>query len=197
MTIEKDRPRGLGGMLRQLERKLADASMRWRYGHAMRRPHEPPQPGPHPLVMVCDGLFPRHNIGRIIRSAEVFGAREVHLIGTPVFDTAPAVTALHRIPLKRFESREACFASLREQGYTLVVLETIDEPGPEEVVQTAAMPERAAFVVGNETHGIGFSREQHPDARWMTIRMYGQTPCLDVATAAGVAMYEWVRQHGG
>lgn len=197
MRTEKDRPRGLGGLLRRLEWKIGDASMKWRFGHAMRRPHAPPEPGPHPMVMVCDGLYPRHNIGRIIRSAEIFGAREVHLINSPLFDPAPATTALHRIPVRHFARREACFDQLRRDGYTLVVIETLDDPGPEQVVQTATMPERAALVVGNETHGIAFRREDHPDARWMTIRMWGQTACLDVATSAGIAMYEWTRQRAG
>jgi len=191
--VEKDRaPRGLGGLLRRLEWRLHDASLRWRFGHAMRRPHPPPEPGPHPFVMVCDGLFPRHNIGRIIRSAEIFGAREVHLIASPVFDTAPATTALHAIPLRFFARREDAFAELARRGYALVVLETDEEA---EALPGAALSGRAVLVVGNETHGVGFTRADYSEAWWVRIRQYGPTPCLDVATTAGLAMYEWCRQH--
>jgi tRNA G18 (ribose-2'-O)-methylase SpoU len=189
-------PRGLGGLLRRLEWALNDASIRWRFRHAMRRSHPAPMPRPHELVVVCDGLYPRHNIGRILRSAEVFGAREVHVIGTPVFDPAPATTALHAIPLRLFADREASFADLRARGYTLIVLETGPDAASQDQLPHAELPRKAALVVGNETTGVGFSRDEYPDARWVTIPQYGETECLDVASAAAIAMYEYARRWG-
>ncbi len=193
--MKKDeRPRGLGGLIRRLERRLADASIRWRHGHAMRRPHAPASPGPFPLVMVCDHLHPRENIGRIIRAAESFGAREVHLVGTMVFDPATATTALHRIPLRHYASVEQCFTALRREGYAIVALETPDDLPPSAPLQRADLPERCALVVGNEKRGISFTPGEHPDVRWISVARFGDTECLDVASAAAIALYEWTRQ---
>lgn len=196
--MKKDeRPGGIGGWVRRLERRLADASIRWRHGHAMKRPHAPAAPGVHPLVMVCDHLHPRENIGRIIRAAESFGAREVHLIGTTVFDPATATTALHRIPLRYYSSVDACFTALRREGYEIVVIETPDEAEDASVLQRVSLPERCALVVGNEKRGVSFTPADHADARWVSIERYGATECLDVGSAAAIALYEWTRQWGG
>ncbi len=54
--------------------------------------------GIHDCIMVLDGLNPSHNIGKIFRSAEVFGVREVHVINTPIFNTAPGKGAFKRVP---------------------------------------------------------------------------------------------------
>jgi tRNA G18 (ribose-2'-O)-methylase SpoU len=47
-------------------------------------------PGAHEFVVVLDGLKPGFNIGKIFRSADAFGAFEVHVIGTSFFDPPEA-----------------------------------------------------------------------------------------------------------
>lgn len=39
------------------------------------------EPGPHRCIVVLDHLKPQFNVGKIFRSADAFGMREVHLTG--------------------------------------------------------------------------------------------------------------------
>ena len=54
------------------------------------------------LVLVLDHLKAGFNVGKIIRSANVFGIREVHLVGIPPFDPGPTKGALRHTRTRRF-----------------------------------------------------------------------------------------------
>ena len=56
------------------------------------------RPGIHECVVVLDHLKPSYNIGKIFRSAEAFGAREIHLVGIDFFDPAPGMGAFKWVP---------------------------------------------------------------------------------------------------
>jgi tRNA G18 (ribose-2'-O)-methylase SpoU len=182
--------------VRRFEKRLNDASVRWRYGHAMAVPHDPPSPGRHAAVMVLDHLRPGPNIGAILRTASVFDIHEVHIVGTPYFETATATDAIYHVPMRRLTTVAESLRLLRESGYTIFVLENTDDAGPNDFLHRVALPEKSAFVVGNERHGISFSPRDFPELRWIMIQQFGHTRCLNVATAANLALYEYVRQHG-
>ena len=61
-----------------------------RFEQARRRNLASAGPGLHECILVLDGLKPDFNIGKIFRSADAFGAREIHLIGVRSFDPEPA-----------------------------------------------------------------------------------------------------------
>ena len=57
-------------------------------------------PGPFPYVLILDHLKVDFNIGKIIRSAEAFGARAVDVVGTSFFDPLPAKGCMKRVSWK-------------------------------------------------------------------------------------------------
>ncbi|HFQ90627.1 MAG TPA: hypothetical protein ENK27_11190, partial [Desulfobulbus sp.] len=54
--------------------------MESRHARAVRRNMVSARPGIHSCILVLDGLKPDFNIGKIFRSADAFGAREIHLV---------------------------------------------------------------------------------------------------------------------
>lgn len=148
--------------------------------------------GKHQLIMVLDGLKPNFNIGKIIRSAEVFSAKEIHIIGTPLFDPSPAKGAFKRTPCLFFDDFLASKKRLDELGFTLFAL----CPSHENHLQTYTLPEKTAFVVGHEEFGLSFDYRQFSDIVPLSIAQFGVTESLNVAVCASVCLYEYSRQHG-
>lgn len=148
-------------------------------------------PGIHDVVVVLDGLNPSHNIGKIFRSAEVFGVNAVHVINTPVFNTAPGKGAFKRVPAVFYANFADSYQQLRADGYTIYAL----YPDENHFVHQQTLAKKAAFVVGHEENGLSFRPEQYEDVIPLAIAQLGQTESLNVAVAASICLYEYARQH--
>lgn len=150
------------------------------------------QPGVHDCIIVLDHLKPTYNIGKIFRSAEAFGCRELHLVDIDYFDPAPGMGAFKWVPAvfhKRFLS---CYTNLVERGYTPYIL----EPGQGEPVMEACLPPKSAFIFGHEEYGISFEPDLFPEIRRLTIPQFGKSQSLNVSVAASIILYEYTRQQG-
>lgn len=150
------------------------------------------QPGPHPFIIVLDHLKASFNVAKIFRSAQAFGAHEVHLINIGPFDPAPAKGAFKAVPARFHDNFDSCYNELRKRGYTLYTL----EPGACEPLPDAQLTAKSAFVLGHEEVGLSFDRDSYPDIRGLTIPQFGPVQSLNVSVAASIVMYEYVRLHG-
>lgn len=150
------------------------------------------KPGCHEFALILDHLKPTFNMGKIFRSAQVFGAAEVHVIGTRHFDPGPGKGALKYVPARFHSEGEPCFSGLIERGYTIFAFEMSGA----EVLGQVELPQRSAFLFGNEGLGIRSELEGMP-CRRLRIPQYGVMESLNVSIAASIAMFEYVRQHGG
>lgn len=148
-------------------------------------------PGQHNCIVVLDGLNPSHNIGKIFRSAEVFGVKEVHVINTPLFNTSPGKGAFKRVPARFYETFAESYETLSEQGYTVYAL----YPAEKHFLHSEPLAEKAAFVVGHEENGLSFRPEQFPAIIPLAIAQFGATESLNVAVAASICLYEYTKQH--
>lgn len=147
-------------------------------------------PGAHKLIMVLDHLKPDFNIGKIFRAADAFGVHEVHLVGTEYFDPTPAKGSFRWVPARFHADFGSCYQDLSQRGYTLFTL----EPGADRMLPGVSLPERSAFVMGHEEFGISFDKTDFPGVRALGIPQFGKVQSLNVSIAAGVVMYEYVRQ---
>lgn len=150
------------------------------------------QPGIHDCIIVLDHLKPSYNIGKIFRSAEAFGAREIHLVGIDFFDPAPGMGAFKWVPAVFHSSFFSCYIHLINNGYTLFIL----EPGKGDAVTQTVLPLKSAFVFGHEEFGISFEPDLFPRITPLTIPQFGNSQSLNVSVAASIILYEYTRQHG-
>ncbi|MCF8045864.1 MAG: hypothetical protein K9J83_08375 [Desulfarculaceae bacterium] len=150
------------------------------------------RPGANDFVIVLDNLKPTFNVGKIFRSADVFGAKEVHLVGIDFFDPASGKGALKWVPAKFFDTFDDSYARLVQMGYTVFIL----EPGTGYPVQKAELPEKSAFVLGHEAFGITFDPDGYDRVERLKIPQFGRSQSLNVSVAASVVMYEYVRRWG-
>ena len=148
------------------------------------------KPGVHDLVVVLDRLKPEYNVGKILRTCEVFGCREIRLIGIPFFDPEPAAGALKHIPTKFFEFGIDALASLRAEGYEIYSL----SPNGGTELGATELPRKCAIVLGHEEFGLSpeLRAENLPSIR---IPQFGKSQSLNVSVAASVVIWEYVRAH--
>ncbi len=148
------------------------------------------QPGVHEFILVLDHLKAGFNVPKIFRSAEIFGAHEVHLINIGPFDPAAAKGGFKNVPARFHDGFAECHRDLKERGYTLFTLEA--DRG--ESLMEVALPKKSAFIFGHEEMGISFDRRNYPDVRCLSIPQFGRIESLNVSVAASIMMYEYVRR---
>jgi 23S rRNA (guanosine2251-2'-O)-methyltransferase len=151
-------------------------------------------PGATTSVLVLDGVTNPANVGMIIRSAAGAGLSGVVLpeAGSP--DVGPLVVRASagialRAAVLRCPTAAAGVAALAAAGLVVHGLRA----GDAEVLFTAELSERAAYVVGNETDGVSPAVAALVD-RWLSIPMAPGVESLNVASAAAVVAFEVARR---
>ncbi len=149
-------------------------------------------PGEAPRVILLDRVTDPHNVGAILRSAEVFGARAVI---APRRHAAPetgalaktASGALERQPYLRVQNLAAAMQTLREMGYVLFGMD-----GEADMSLAAACAEQTeqplGIVLGAEGPGLRERTKETCDrlVRIDAARGFGS---LNVSNAAAVALF--------
>lgn len=178
--------------LRQLKRRIQlDRKNALKRFERHRRINLSAAPGIHPFIVVLDHLKPNFNVGKIFRSADAFGACEVHLIGIDFFDPAPAKGSFKWVPCRFFSGFDACFQDLREREYHLFVL----DPEAKNGLFNCRFPSHSAFIFGHEEFGFSFDLSDYPRLNTICVPQFGRVQSLNVSIAASLTMYEYVRQN--
>lgn len=149
-----------------------------------------------PIIVALDRVTDPHNVGAILRSAEVFGARAVI---APARHSAPetgalaktASGALERQPYLRIGNLADGLMSLKEAGFVVIGLAGEAETPLEQVLeQTGTRP--VCLVLGAEGPGL---RERTRDTCDVLTRIpfAGPFGSLNVSNAAAVALYATAR----
>jgi TrmH family RNA methyltransferase len=150
-------------------------------------------PGPWALLLVAEGIERPGNLGTIARSACSSGASGLLVCdsGTDVYHpdaVRGSVGTLFLLGVARCTSASA-LAWLREHEIAVVVA-TPDGGGSP---WTADLRRPVALVVGNERHGLSNLWRAAADDT-ISIPMLGPADSLNVAVAAGIVLFEAVRQ---
>lgn len=172
------------------EKAARRLQMLQRYGRQRAR-NAAAQPGPHRFALVLDNLKAGYNVAKIFRSAEAFGAAEIHLIDIGPFDPAPAKGAFRKVPAGFHETFDTAYADLRRRGFTVFAL----SPDGAESLPETGLPRDAAFIFGHEEHGLSFDLGDFPEIRPLRIPQAGTMQSLNVSIAASIVMYEYLCQH--
>ncbi len=152
--------------------------------------------GEDPLILLLDGVSDVRNFGAIARSAECAG---VHAIVIPASGSAAinadaiktSAGALHRIPVCRPRDLLTVMRFLKESGLRLFAA---TERAADSMYATD-MTGPAGMILGSEERGISPQLLKIADS-WVSIPMKGNIPSLNVSVAAGVMLFEMLRQRG-
>jgi 23S rRNA (guanosine2251-2'-O)-methyltransferase len=150
--------------------------------------------GRPPLIVVLDGIEDPHNLGAIIRSAHALGAhgvvvakdRSARVTGLVAKASAGAV---EHCPVARVVNISRALEELKEAG--LWVAATAADG--DQVLPRASLEGPLALVIGGEGGGIRSGVLQHCDFK-LRIPMIGRLGSLNASVAAGIVLYEVLRQ---
>ncbi len=149
-----------------------------------------------PFLLILDGVQDPHNLGACLRTAEAAG---VHAVIAPK-DRATGLThtvlkvssgAAERLPFIQVTNLARVLRELQDRGIWLVGTSGDSEGS----VFSANLTGPLAIVLGAEGRGIRRLTREHCD-HVVDIPMQGGAESLNVSVAAGVCLFEAVRQRG-
>ncbi len=148
----------------------------------------------NPLVVILDGIEDPHNLGSVLRSAEVFGAIGVVIPKRRAVGVTPTVAkvasgALEHMPVVQVSNLTETIKRLKKEGYW--VAGGAGESSSRVMDQSMAGP--MVLVIGSE--GKGISRLVREQCDYLVqIPMDGKTGSLNASVATGILLYEIFRQ---
>lgn len=149
--------------------------------------------GTKPFIIICDEIEDPHNLGAIIRTAETSGAdgiiipkRRSASLNATVFKTSAGAASY--VPVARVSNLASCIDTLKENG---VWIYGTDASGTD--YSETDFTGGVALVIGSE--GFGMSKLIQKKCDFMIkLPMLGRINSLNASVAAGIFMYEVLRQ---
>lgn len=149
--------------------------------------------GEAPFVILLDNIEDPHNLGAIIRTANLAGAHGVIIpkrraVGLTATVAKASAGAVNYTPVAKVTNLTSTIEDLKKEGMWFVCADMegttmydLDLKGP------------VGLVIGNEGEGVGKLVREHCDMA-ASIPMKGDIDSLNASVACGVLAYEIVRQ---
>ena len=141
------------------------------------------------LEIAIENLERDFNMGTIVRSANAFGVRTVHVIGRKQWNKRGAMMTDKYLHVRYHSSVDDFLAATSHK--TLIAIDNT----PEAVrLNNTPLPKKCVLIFGAEGPGISEKLRQNCQST-VAIEQLGSTRSVNVGVAAGIAMYEWLRQN--
>lgn len=143
------------------------------------------------LEIAVDNVTRDFNMGTIVRTANAFGVRHVHVIGRKQWNKRGAMMTDTYLHVHYYQTAEEFMEAIN--GKTLVAVDNVEGS---RMLNEKELPRNSVLLFGAE--GPGIREELLKEAsEIVAIEQYGSTRSINVGVAAGIVMYEWVRVHKG
>ena len=152
--------------------------------------------GEPPFIFLLDGIEDPHNLGAIIRTANLAGAHGVIIpkrraSGLTAVVAKTSAGALNYTPVAKVTNLAATIEELKEKGLWFVCADMNGE-----LMYRLNIKGPIGLVIGSEGDGVGRLVREKCDMV-ASIPMKGDIDSLNASVAAGVLAYEIVRQRLG
>ena len=145
----------------------------------------------HPFHVAIENFAHDFNIGSVVRTANAFLAREVHIVGRKRWNRRGAMVTDRYQHVRHHEDAQALATWAAAEGIPVIGIDNLPGSVP---LETADLPEACVLLFGQEGEGLT------PQAREcvsevLSIAQYGSTRSINAGAAAAIAMHAWIRQH--
>ncbi len=150
-----------------------------------------------PLVLVLDGVTDPHNLGACLRVADGAGVHAVlapkdHAVGLNATVAKVASGAAETVPYLMVTNLARALADLKDRDIRVIGLSDTAE----KTIYDVDLTGHVALVMGAEGSGMRQLTRKHCD-ELVSIPMAGAVESLNVSVAAGICLFEAVRQRRG
>ena len=131
------------------------------------------------------------NIGTVVRNANAFLAKAVHIVGKRKWNRRGAMVTARYQHVRHHPTVDDFIQWAGNEALSGIGIDNV--PGSEQI-EKAEIPKNCVLVFGQE--GPGLSEEMiDASLKVLAITQYGSTRSINAGVASGIAMYEWLSQH--
>jgi len=141
------------------------------------------------ITVALEDVYQMHNASAVIRSCDVFGIQDAHLIEARYgrrLDRKIAMGAQKWVDIHRYDTTESCIEALRSRGYRIVATRP---HGTSQSPDQLPLDRPIALFFGTEKEGLSQQIIARADAE-VCIPMVGFTESLNISVAAAILLYE-------
>ncbi|HEU4514071.1 MAG TPA: TrmH family RNA methyltransferase [Nocardioidaceae bacterium] len=131
------------------------------------------------------------NIGTIVRTANAFLAKEVHIVGNRRWNRRGAMVTDRYQHIRHHPTPQHLADHLHAEGVTLLGIDNLPGSQP---LETLELPRKCCLLFGQEGPGLSEEARKVCDGTF-SIAQFGSTRSINASAAAAIAMHTWVRQH--
>ena len=145
----------------------------------------------HGFHVAIENLEHDFNIGSIVRTANAFLAKEIHIVGKKRWNRRGAMVTDRYQHVRHHQTPQDFQQWAKSAGLPILGLDNVEGSVP---LETADLPEQCILLFGQEGTGLSDDARAACDELF-EISQYGSTRSMNVGAAAAIAMHTWIRQH--
>lgn len=143
------------------------------------------------FTVITEDVFQLHNTSAVMRSCDVFGIQDLHVIEERFgknIDKEIAMGAQKWVNIKRYDTTERCIDSLREDNYQIIATTPHNDS---QLLHEFDITKKSALFFGTEKEGLSDTVLKEADG-FLKIPMYGFTESLNISVSAAIILQSLV-----
>jgi tRNA (guanosine-2'-O-)-methyltransferase len=139
------------------------------------------------FTVAMEDVFQLHNTSAVMRSCEVFGVQQLHVVEEKYgkrIDKEIAMGAQKWVDVKRFGSISDCLAELKSKGYKIIATTPHENDC---LLDDFDISQRSALFFGTERNGLSEEVLAQADG-FLKIPMAGFTESLNISVSASIIL---------
>lgn len=137
------------------------------------------------FTIAVEDIFQLHNTSAVMRTCEVFGIQELHVVEEKygkTIDKEIAMGAQKWVDINKYDNTQACIDALKGQGYKIIATSPHEESC---FLDDFDITERSAIFFGTERLGLSEEVLAQADG-FLKIPMHGFTESLNISSSAAI-----------
>ncbi len=139
------------------------------------------------FTVAVEDIFQLHNTSAVMRSCDVFGIQELHVIEQKfgkTIDTEIAMGAQKWVDIHRYSNNQACIDQLKAKGYQIIATTPHENDC---MLEDFNITKPSAIFFGTERHGLSEEVINQADG-YLKIPMVGFTESLNISVSAAIIL---------
>ena len=145
------------------------------------------------ITVAVEDVYQMHNTSAVVRSCDVFGIQEAHLIESRFgkrLDAQIAMGSQKWVDIFRYKTTTACITNLKENGYRVIATTPHDDSC---LLNDFILEGKTALFFGTEKGGLSQEVLKNADG-FLKIPMVGFTESLNISVSAAILLQALTKQ---